>query len=658
MDLKDIAISHDDYSIVEVISALQKADDLYHNGEESPITDAQYDGLRRYAQKLDPTNKYFTGTGSEVRGGKIPLPFTMGSLDQLYEGDVAKWVNQNDLRDELLVVTDKLDGISCMLIYDENGLRIAYSRGDGEMGADITRHLRHMPIPSEFMHIMDHPTYTIRAEIILSVEKFKRLQNTPLSASAQRRAVKSRSGKAYKNPRNMVAGLMNSKKIDPELLAQLSVVAYEIVSPHHFSKKEQLSRLWKAGFSVAPHVAVKGRQAAKEEWLIAHLNTQRNDSMYEIDGVVIDVNSTIKRQSMNPTRDTLNPTFARKYKVADESNVAIATVVEVQWNTSKHGYLKPRVRIEPVELVGVTVQHATGFNAKFINENNIGPGAKIKITRSGDVIPFIMEVIEGTEPQLPSDIDMKWTETGVDLVLVDHESNEDVLFEQIVDFFASIEAPHMRSGNLRKFYDAGYDTITKIIKMNEHEMAGIVGTNGHKIYKGLKEQLTNIPLWKLMGSYPCFGRGVGRRKFKKLYKALGAGGLWELASTCSRVEWIIDQIVPVDGFEKKTAEKIANGMQNFWEFYNDVYDYVTILEEEETMSSSGTMNDQKVVFTGFRDKDLAEAVEKAGGTIQSGVSGKTTILVTKNPDSNSGKVKKARDKGVRIVGIDEFKGML
>ncbi len=648
MDLKDIAINHDNYSIVEVIGALQKADDLYHNGEESPITDAQYDGLRRYAQRLDPTNKYFTGIGSSVRGGKIPLPFTMGSLDQLYEGDVAKWVNQNDLRDELIVITDKLDGISCMLIYDEDGLRIAYSRGDGEMGADITRHLRHMPIPEQFMHIMDHPTYAIRAEIILSVEKFKRLQTT----------VKSRSGKPYKNPRNMVAGLMNSKKIDPELLTQLSVIAYEIVSPHHFSKKEQLSRLWKAGFSVAPHVAVKGRQAAKEEWLTEHLNTQRNDSTYEIDGVVIDVNSAIKRQAMNPTRDTLNPTFARKYKVADASNVAIAEVVEVQWNVSKHGYMKPRVRVKPVELVGVTVQHATGFNAKFIKENGIGPGAKIKITRSGDVIPFIMEVVESTTPQLP-DGEWKWNETGVDVVLTNHEANADVQFEKILAFFNSIEAPYMREGSTRKFYDAGYNSIEAIIKMNEHEMAGIVGTNGHKIYKGLKEQLTNIPLWKLMGSTPFFGRGVGRRKFKKLYKALGVGGLWELASTCSRVEWIVDQIVPVDGFEKKTAMKIADGMQNFWEFYNDVDDYVTILdEEEETMGSSGAMNDQKVVFTGFRDKDLAEAVENAGGTMQSSVSGKTTILVTKNPDSTSGKVKKAREKGIRIVGIDEFKGMI
>lgn len=644
MDLKDIAINHDDYSIVEVISALQKADDLYHNGEDSPITDAQYDGLRRYAQKLDPTNIYFTGVGSEVRGGKIPLPFTMGSLDQLYEGDVAKWVNQNELRDELMVITDKLDGISCMLIYDEDGLRIAYSRGDGTQGADITRHLRHMNIPTQFMAIMDHPTYAIRAEIIMSDSAFERACK-----------LKTRSGKPYKNARNMVAGLMNSKKINPNILRELSVIAYEIVAPFYFSKKEQLSRLWKAGFQVAPHTAVKGRQLAKEEWLTAHLNEQRVESEYAIDGVVIDVNNSTLRKKMNPSRDTLNPAFARKYKVADADNVAEATVIEVQWNTSKHGYLKPRVRIEPVELVGVTVQHATGFNAKFINENNIGPGTTIKITRSGDVIPFIMEVIEGTEPQLPSDVDMKWTETGVDLVLVDHETNADVLFEKIVDFFASIDAPHMRSGNLRKFYDAGYRTIADIIKMTEKEMTGIVGTNGHKIYKGLKEQLTNIPLWMLMGSYPCFGRGVGRRKFKKLYKAFGKNDLLDLTQR----SWpTADQIVGVEGFERKTAKKITGGMMEFLSFLDEIEGYVTIQAEEEKIMSGGSMEGEKVVFTGFRDKDLAVAVEDAGGTMQSSVSGKTTLLVTKNPDSTTGKVKKAREKGVRIVGIDEFKGML
>ena len=112
----------------------------------------------------------------------------------------------------------------------------------------------------------------------------------------------------------------------------------------------------------------------------------------------------------------------------------------------------------------------------------------------------------------------------------------------------------------------------------------------------------------------------------------------------------------VEGFEEKTAQKILNGMDDYYAFYAAVKGYITIAEEEGPTGTS--MEGQKVVFTGFRDKDLQAAVEAAGGEMQSGVSGKTTILVTKNPNSTSGKVQKARDKGVKIVGIDELRGML
>ena len=100
--------------------------------------------------------------------------------------------------------------------------------------------------------------------------------------------------------------------------------------------------------------------------LTKYLNKRRKGNDYAIDGLVIEVDDAKKRAKINPTRDSLNPEYARKFKVADASNLAVAKVIEVQWNISKDGYLKPRVKIEPTELVGVTVQHATGFNAKFI----------------------------------------------------------------------------------------------------------------------------------------------------------------------------------------------------------------------------------------------------------------------------------------------------
>ena len=106
-----------------------------------------------------------------------------------------------------------------------------------------------------------------------------------------------------------------------------------------------------------------------------------------------------------------------------------------------------------------------------------------------------------------------------------------------------------------------------------------------------------------------------------------------------------------------TADKVIHGIDEYIMWLEKLEgDFITIKYEEEAAGTS--MEGQKVVFTGFRDRDLQAAVEAAGGEMQSGVSGKTTLLVTKNPNSTSGKVQKARDKGVKIVGIDELRGML
>ena len=89
--------SYEEFPVAKIIEVLQTADDLYFNGEESFITDDQYDALKLYANRLAPTHVYFTGIGSAIRGGKVKLPFTMGSLDQVYQGDYAKWVANNSL---------------------------------------------------------------------------------------------------------------------------------------------------------------------------------------------------------------------------------------------------------------------------------------------------------------------------------------------------------------------------------------------------------------------------------------------------------------------------------------------------------------------------------------------------------------------------------
>jgi DNA ligase (NAD+) len=370
----------DEYPLSDIFSVLEVADDLYYNDDESFLSNTEYDILYQYTKLSDPTNPYFLGVGSSLRGGKVDLPYQMGSLDQIFNGEMQAFIGKNTLSALYAVASDKLDGASGMIVYAQTGeFQIGYSRGNGIQGADISRHLTQMSSVPQKIDISE--PMTVRGENIISKTNFPKAQ-----------FAKTRSGKPYKNARNMVSGLMNATSNPVQVYQYVDFVAYEIVGST-LSKQEQLDLLKKLGFKT-PHYEVVPFSTMNDEMLTSMLELRRTFTEYEIDGLVIEVDSAEKRSEMNPTRSTLNPAYAIKYKVADASNIAIVTVVDVEINVSKDGYLKPRVEIRPVDLVGVTVTWATGFNMKFIRDNKIGPGAKIKITRSGDVVPLILEVIE------------------------------------------------------------------------------------------------------------------------------------------------------------------------------------------------------------------------------------------------------------------------
>lgn len=623
-----------------LIQLLREADDAFFNdtGVESPLTDDQYDTIKTYAQRMAPADVYFTGVGSGVRGGKVTLPYSMGSLDQVYSGDYAKWVQANHLMAETMVVSDKLDGASVLIVYNTEGnLQIAFSRGDGIEGADITRHVKRLHGVPLRVNNTTGGSVAIRAENIIPPSTFAVIMSTKDKVKQLKRE--------YKNPRNMVSGLMNASDTHPDFIYQaIDTVAYTIVGSKS-SKQDQLNTLTAYGFNVVRHRQLPA-SSLTDETLTEYLVDTRRTSTYELDGIVIDVDSAKTRNALD--HGELNPPYAVKFKVADASNIADTTVIEVEWNVSKDGYWKPRVRFEPVDLVGVTIQHATGFNAKFIVDNNIGPGSVIKITRSGDVIPYIVGVVTPTVPQLPPG-DSVWTSTHVDLVCTNVHENETVMFERLLSFFESLDAPYLGEGNLRQMFDMQFDTPEKIINLCQEDIACLVGSPsiGSKIYAGLTAKLTNIPLYVLMGAHHSLGRGVGVRKMKKLWEHF-QGDMSKCADPSC--------IVSVEGFDTKTASKIAAGYPEFQTFLTAVANRITIAPF--VAKPTGKFTGTSVVFTGFRSKDLEKAIEAKGGTIGSGVSSKTTYLVVADPSSTSGKAQKARDLGVQVIGVDQLKEML
>jgi len=629
--------SFDEFDVDVLIGVLMETDGLYTNDEaESYITDAQYDFLYQFVYAQAPTDEYFLGVGSEIRGEKIKLPFTMGSLDQVPQGAMPEWLSKYNLTadGEFIVISDKLDGASGMVVYDLEGpLQIAYSRGNGTEGADITRHMRKMQSCPQTVD-NNGEAITVRGENIFEFTSFPFLQKNFFR----------KDGKSYKNPRNMVAGVMNAESKEDALYDYVKFVAYEIVGSE-LSKQEQFRRLEELGFEV-PHSLAKRGCELSDDYLTGYLEQRKQSSIYEIDGIVLDVDGAEKRAEMNPTRATLNPAYTIKYKM--NTDVCDIAVIDVEYNPSSHGYWKPRVNLQPTEMGGVTVSWATGFNAGFIRDNNIGAGAVLRVTRSGDVIPFIMSVVTpANEAQLPPDVyAYHWTVNTlgkeVDAVLDNPNDLPVVAIKRMVKFFEKIDAPLLKMGNVEKLVNAGYSK-EQVIRATEEALVNDLGKNGSKVWYGLRNKLKDIPLYKIMGAVST-ERGMGVRRMKKIQDAFGRDGLYGCTS--------MHKIMGVEGFDEITATMALNVIDDFKDFFADVKDYVTIAEEVEVGDG---LAGQKICFSGIRDKELAAVIESQGGVVASSVSGKTTLLVTKDVNSTTGKPQKARDLGIEIIDIEEMR---
>jgi NAD-dependent DNA ligase len=622
----------DEFDNGAIIYFLLIADERYHNSDQPIIPDKIYDKIYRKAKKVDPTNKYFIGIGSDIRGGKIELPYPMGSLNQKYDNDIPKWLSSNNLSDNSFIITDKLDGISAMVIYSGEGteVQIAFSRGNGIEGADITRHLSRI-LPD------CNKSITIRGEVILTKSNFEILRNK----------VTSRTGEPYRNARNLVAGLMNAKENDPIVYDYIDFVAYEIID-RSMGKMEMLQELTNLNFLIPEWSKWQG---TKELQLSVYTTLRKSLSNYEIDGIVVDVDDINERKRLNPTKETLNPEYSFKYKITDESNNASAPVTEIEFNVSKHGYLKPIIKIEPVELVGATITKCTGFNVKFISDYNIQPGCSINITRSGDVIPHCIGLDKPGEKsgidyqmwltkQLDKLGEWEMTENDVDAVLIDFHDRDDVVINQLIDFFDKIDAPYLGEGNITKLFKRGYDTPESIITLSKSNLVDVLGKNGEKVHQGLFDQLHPIPWYKLIGAHST-QRGIGIRKMKKLQTALGDDFLQHKLS----------DFLNVDGFDMKTANRAVAAIVNFSSFRENVKNYISI---EDITPSGNKFENMKIVFSGWRDSELQARIEAEGGTMSTSVSSKTNLVVTPDPNSNTGKVKKAKMLGIEIISIGDL----
>lgn len=608
----------------EFTKILKKLDNKYYssnNSSENTLEDNQYDNLKDIYEERFGEYKS-TGACIDNDKEKATLPYWLGSMNKFKPEnsiEINKW---NQKYSGPYLITEKLDGVSALLV---NGS--LYTRGNGVEGYDISRLIPYISIPD----ISDDSTnLAIRGEILINKKKFDKKYSVK-----------------YANARNLVSGIVNCKTLSTRLKIanDMEFVAYEIINPKNIKASKQLEMLVDLNFNVVKHETLNTINADN---LVERLETYIKESEYEIDGLVIYDDNIHQRNKKD------NPKYAFAFKI--QGNIAETTVINVEWNASKHGLLKPRIQIEPIELSGATINWATGFNAKYINDNKIGPGSVIVITRSGEVIPHILSIKKESKSQMP-DQDYEWTESGVDIILTNVENNNSVKTKIIVNFFSKMGIQQLNQKTIEKFVENGFNTIEKVIKITKKDIMKIEGfkdKSSAKIINNIKEGITDVPLERVMGSTTYFGHGIGRKKIEAILDTY-SNILYMYNSMKMNV--FKSKIMEIDGFSDKTADKFIDGLDKFINFLENTPEIKLLKKTKSSTVASvtATMQNINVVFTGVRDTDAEELIKLKGGKVLSSVSNNTTILVVKDKNNESSKIIKAKKLGIKIMELNEFK---
>jgi DNA ligase (NAD+) len=387
----------------------------YYVLNDPVVSDYEYDQLLRELQSIEAEHpELITPDSPTQRAGiapaegfvRVPHPAPILSLANAYnDEELVAWYERiakldERVREAEFVVEPKLDGLTVVLHYENGVFSQGATRGDGEVGEDITSNLRTvrslpLRIPVANTGPAAPPRLVVRGEAIIYLDDFEAL-NRRLEEAGER---------TYVNPRNTAAGAL--RQLDPSLTADrpIRLLCYAIVEGEGDlpgTQWETLQYLRSLGFPVAEGVSlekdIEGVLAAHKRWV-----SRRDELPYEADGIVVKLNDLELQDSLGVVGK--DPRGALAYKFP--AQVVTTDLVDIGLNVGRTGVITPYAILDPVEVGGVTVRQATLHNFDFIEEKDIRIGDRVQLKRAGDVIPYIIGPVlearpKGVEPyQLP-----------------------------------------------------------------------------------------------------------------------------------------------------------------------------------------------------------------------------------------------------------------
>lgn len=612
------------HSWEELEILLKVANALYRSGYPI-IEDKQYDEYLNYFKTLDPENPFLLSVEPEVLidSKTVPLPKKMLSTDKAYSlEEIKKWTERitkaaSEIEfDQNLIeikVTPKLDGYAA---YDDG--TTLYTRGDGTRGQDITRAFeRGLKVAKNAGRGLGP------GEIVIKKSYFNRVLI-----------------EKFENSRNIQAAIIAEKKVDEDVQKAIDkgvcvFYPFSLLDNWTGSIEELLSNF--------------------ESILESMWNSVDFD--FDIDGLVLETTNAPIKEHMGSTRKFHRWQIA--FKVNDES--AEVEVLKVVPQTSRTGRVSPVAELVPTKLSGATLSRVTVHHYHMVKTNGVGPGAIIKLVRSGLVIPKIEQVIKPAEPELPENCPscgahLIWE--GDHLICPNKSDCPAQTENTLIHFFKTLgNVDGFGPKVIEKITNHGIKHIHEIYQIPKHQFVEF--GFGDKTSQNLIDQLQasrqiEIEDWRFLAAF-----GVTRLAGGNCEKLLRHHDIVQV------FEISVEEMVKIDGFAQLSAEAIVEGLANvreeFFKVFNLGFNLSVTPKESDRESSDSPIAGAVVVFTGSMQQgsrtDMEKQAKALGANVAKSVTSKTTYLVTGDKVGET-KIKAARDKGVNVLTEQEYLNLI
>lgn len=634
---------------------INKASYEYYVLDDPKMSDKEWDKL--YYRLLDiekETGVVLPNSPSQKVGGEILSGFKkVNHKEKLYSlskaqstSEIIDWNtrNQNIFSfEEEYSVEYKFDGLSLAITYENGKLKQAATRGNGEIGEDVTEQvktIRTVPLEIDYKGLI-----IVQGEGIIKLSELEKYNNS--------------TDEKLKNARNAVAGAI--RNLDPKVTAKrrLDFFAYNInFSPdlEFDSQVEIYEFLKKQGFLTGNYFKITNSIEELKNY-IDEVDKNRHSLDFLIDGLVIKINKNSIRNRLGFTEKT--PRWAIAYKF--EAEETSTTLNSITWQVGRTGKITPVAELEPTELCGVTIKRATLNNYNDILRKKVKLGDRVFIRRSNDVIPEILSVAETFEdskpikkPEFCPCCGSTLKDTDTELYCINHSGCRQQIVLKLVQFASrnAMNIDGLSIKTLEQLYDKfDVKTFSDLYKLSAENFAELEGFKDKKINNALAslERSKNVKLANFI-----FALGIGN---------IGIKTAKQLAKHYKNIENLqkatINELIELDDIAEITATEI-------YEYFNDEFNkkeladllsnFVKIEEEKTIVQAGGYFAGKKVVITGTLSsmgRSEAEAlIESQGGATSSSVTSQTNILIV---GENAGsKLDKAKKLGTQIMHEEEF----